>query len=227
MSRILSAFCALLLIITASQAATADKTRLNALVKEVQRVYGAMDAFQAAFTQTLSHQESNSFEVHDGELRFKKPLFVRWETARPQAELFLINSKEIWHYLPDEKLAWRYAPEFPQDSHMFIRVLTGQARLDQDFSVEEAGSEDGLLRLRLYPLEPSRQMVEVGLWIDPASYLIKKALILDFFGNSNEVAFTKLSARLKLDEKSFDFTPPRGVTVEDRRKGDMREQLFK
>jgi len=228
MSRVVPALCALLLITLASKAVfAADKSRLNTLMQEVQRAYKAMDTFQAAFSQTLTHKESNSFEVHDGELLFKKPLLVRWETARPLAELFLITDKEIWHYLPDEKLAYRYPPEVAQTSHKYMLVLTGQARLDQDFSVEEVGTEEGLLRLRLYPKVPTQAMVEAGIWIDPASYLIKKALSIDFFGNSNEVAFAKFNAKLKLDAKSFSFTPPKGVVVEDRRKGDTLEQMFK
>ena len=220
--------CVLIFIIALPQSAmAADKARLNAVVKEVQRVYGAMDAFQATCTQTLTHRESNSFEVRKGELLFKKPLLVRWETAKPHAELLVINRKEIWNYLPDEKLAYRYAPDIAQDSHALLHVVTGQARLDQDFFVEEAGKEDGLLRLRLYPREPTQQMVEAGIWVDPAAYLIKRAVIIDFFGNSNEMAFTSLASKQKLEEKSFDFTPPKGVAVEDRRKTGVREQLFK
>ena len=220
--------CILMFIIALPQAAfTADKSRLNAVVKEVQRVYGAMDVFQATFTQTLTHRESDSFEVRKGELLFKKPLLIRWETAKPHAELLLMNHREIWNYLPDEKLAYRYAPDLAQDSHALLRVVTGQARLDQDFIVEEAGKEDGLLRLRLYPREPTQQMVEAGIWVDPAAYLIKKAVIIDFFGNSNAVAFTGYTNKLKLEEKSFDFAPPKGVVVEDRRKSGVREQLFK
>jgi len=220
--------CVLMLILALPQAAlaAAKSSRLNAVLKEVQRVYGAMDAFQAPFTQQLTHKESNSFEIYEGELLFKKPLLVRWETARPQAELLLINSRDVWHYLPDEKLAYRYAPELAA-SHMLIRVVTGQARLDQDFSVEEVGKEDGLLRLRLYPLEPTQQMVEAGIWVDPASHLIKRAVVLDFFGNGNEVAFTRFNTGLKVEEKSFDFTPPKGVAVEDRRRGDRQDRSFR
>jgi outer membrane lipoprotein carrier protein len=155
--------------------------------------------------------------MRNGTLLFKKPLFIRWESVKPNAELLVINNREIWNYLPDEKLAYRYPPELPKNSRTIIRVVTGQVRLDQDFFVEEDGKEDGLLRLRLHPLEPTEQMVEAGIWVDPASYLIKKAIIIDFFGNSNEVTFTSLNAKLKLAENSFDFVPPKDVTVEDRR----------
>ena len=227
MSCITRAFCVLMLIVLPQAALAADNSRLNSVVKEVQRVYGAMDAFQATFTQKLTHRESDSFEIRDGALLFKKPLFVRWETTKPHAELLLINDREIWNYLPDEKVAYRYPPEFAQDSHTLIRVVTGQARLDQDFFVEEEGKENGLLRLRLYPKEPTQQMVEAGIWVDPAVYLIKKAVIIDFFGNTNEVTFSDLKTKQKLEEKSFAFTPPKGVAVEDRRKNAMGDQLFK
>jgi outer membrane lipoprotein carrier protein len=217
----------MLLILLPQAAFAAAGPRLNAVVKEIQRVYGAMDAFQANFTQKLTHRESNSFEMRDGALLFKKPLFVRWETTKPNAELLLINNREIWNYLPDEKLAYRYAPELAQDSRTLIRVVTGQARLDQDFFVEESGKENGLLHLKLYPLEPTQQMVEGGIWVDPAAYLIKKAIIIDFFGNSNEVTFTSFTTKLKLEDKNFDFAPPKGTAVEDRRKDGVREQIFK
>ena len=214
----------ILMLITLPQAAfAAANPGVNTVVREVQRVYGALDAFQASFTQKLTHRESDSFEMRNGTLQFKKPLFVRWETASPNAELLLINSKGIWNYLPDEKIVYRYAPELDQDSHTLIRVLTGQARLDRDFSVEEDGTEEGLLRLHLYPLNPTQQMVEAGIWVDPAAYLIKRAVIIDFFGNSNEVIFTTLNTKLKLDEKSFDFMPPKGVVVEDRGKNGSQD----
>ena len=227
MSRIAHMLCVLMLIALPQAAFAADKARLNAVIREVQRVYGAMDAFQADFTQKLTHRESDSFEMRDGTLLFKKPLFVRWETAKPHAELLVINSREIWNYLPDEKIAYRYGHEITKDSHALIKVVTGQARLDQDFSVEGDGKEDGLLRLRLYPLEPTQQMVEAGIWVDPAAYLIKRAMILDFFGNSNEIRFTTLTTKPKLDAKSFDFTPPKGVAVEDRSKQRIQQQGIK
>jgi outer membrane lipoprotein carrier protein len=210
--------CILICILAPQAAFAAAKSQLtNAIVKEVQRVYGAMDAFQATFTQKLSHRESGSFEMRNGTLLFKKPLFIRWESAKPNAELLVINNREIWNYLPDEKLVYRYPPELAKNSRTIIRVVTGQVRLDQDFFVEEDGKEDGLLRLRLHPLEPTEQMVEASIWVDPASYLIKKAIMIDFYGNSNEVAFTSLNTKLKLAENSFDFVLPKDATVEDRR----------
>lgn len=208
--------CVFILLVLPQAALGASRTPVNAAAKNLQRTYAGMESFQADFVQKLVHKESGSVETRNGTLLFKKPMLVRWETTAPHAELIIINSREVWNYLPDEALAYRYAPDSVQDSHALIRVLTGQARLDQDFYVEEEGTEKGLLRLRLSPLEPAHQMTEAAVWIDPANYIIQRAVIFDFYGNSNEVGFTTLRPNPKLDEKKFDFAPPHGAMVEDR-----------
>lgn len=186
-----------------------------AITGEMQKKYESMQSFTANFTQRLVHQESGAEETRKGTLAFQKPLRVRWETLPPHAELLVITDKDVWDYLPDEELAYQYAPEVVQDSRSIIQVITGQARLDKDFSVEAEPDENGMAVLRLYPKEPSPQLVEAVLWVDKASALIKKAQILDFYGNTNEVTLTSLTPDAPLSAETFRFAPPQGVTVEN------------
>ena len=102
-----------------------------------------------------------------------------------------------------------------QDSRSIIQVITGQARLDKDFSVEAEPDENGMAVLRLYPKEPSPQLVEAVLWVDKANALIKKVQILDFYGNTNEVTLTSLKPDAPLSAETFRFAPHQGVTVEN------------
>jgi outer membrane lipoprotein carrier protein len=53
-------------------------------------------------------------------------------------------------------------------------VITGQSRLDKDFTVEAEPDDNGLAVLRLYPKDPSPQLVEALLWVDKGTKLIKK-----------------------------------------------------
>lgn len=69
-------------------------------------------------------------------------------------------------YLPDEELAYQYSPEVVHDSRSIIQVITGQSRLDKDFTVEAEPDDNGLAVLRLYPKDPSPQLVEALLWVD-------------------------------------------------------------
>lgn len=197
------------------------------LINKIQSAYKQINAFEADFDQTLTHRESGSKEKRKGRIAFQKPLLIRWETAKPHEETLVVNSKEVWDYLPDEKLAYRYGPEVAQDSRSIIQVLTGQARLDKDFDVKRLGSENGLAKLQLFPRDPGPQMVEATVWVDPASGAIQRANVIDFYGNSNDVAFRSFKPQSGLDSGRFRFKPPKGTEVEDRVGEKVQErQLF-
>lgn len=188
------------------------------LVVDMQKVYEQMHGFTAEFTQELQHAESGSAEIRNGRLVFEKPLRIRWETLSPFPELLVVNEKEVWDYLPDEELAYRYAPEVVQDSRSILQVVTGQSRLDKDFQVKREADRKGLAVLRLFPKEPSTQMVEALLFVDPATKLLRRVEMLDFYGNANNIEFVSLSPNAKAPANSFVFAPPAGVTVEDLQK---------
>lgn len=195
----------------------AGAPRAAALSSSVQKAYSGISTMRAEFSQTLVHKESGSREQRGGVLMFKKPLLVRWETQTPAPELLLVGRDAIWNAFPDEEITYKYALALAEDSSSIIRVVTGQAKLDQDFDLEE-GKEGGLLTVRLYPKEPTQAMVEALLWIDPQTYLLKKLRIYDFFGNENEIVFSKQTIGAVIDDAAFSYAPPQGFLVEDRSK---------
>ena len=182
----------------------------------IQARYEKTGSFSADFEQTLTHKESGSVEKRQGKLLFKKPLLIRWQTAKPHEETLVVTGKEILNYLPDEEIAYRYPLTLVQDSRSIIQVITGQAALTKDFDVKSEGKEDGLAKLRLFPKEPAPQMVEAIIWVEPETGYIKRANILDFYGNSNEVRFTSFAPDVSIKASDFSFTPPKGIEVEDR-----------
>ncbi|MBQ9406310.1 MAG: outer membrane lipoprotein chaperone LolA [Desulfovibrio sp.] len=190
--------------------------------------YEVLRSFSATFEQTLTHKESGSRERRQGTLLFQKPLLIRWQTGKPHEETLVVTAKEIWDYLPDEEIAYRYPLDLVRDSRSIIQVVTGQAVLTKDFDVKEEGTSGGLLKLRLYPKEPAPQMVEAALWVEPSSGLIRGASIVDFYGNSNEIRFHRFQADVPLKSTEFTFKAPKGVEVEDRIGNKVQErELFK
>ena len=185
------------------------------VVTAIQQRYERLASYTADFEQTITHRESGSTERRQGRLLFKKPLLIHWQTNKPHEELLLVTSKEVWNYLPDEEIAWRYPLSVMQGSQGVIQVLTGQTALDRDFEVREEGREDGFRKLRLYPKEPSPQMVEALLWVDNNA-LIRRVSVLDFYGNGNDVRFTSFKADAPVRAADFTFQPPAGVDVENR-----------
>ncbi|MDR1855606.1 MAG: outer membrane lipoprotein chaperone LolA [Desulfovibrio sp.] len=188
------------------------------IAARMQRTYSETSTFTADFEQTLTHRESGAVEKRQGSLQFRKPMLVRWETVKPARELLTVTPKEVWNYLPDEEVAYRYPLSVVQDSRSIIQVLTGQAALTKDFDVKEKGSEAGTTTLLLYPKEPSTQLVEARLTIETSTGFIQRAVLADFYGNLNDVRFTRLVPNASLPASAFTFTPPKGVEVEDRSK---------
>ncbi|WP_374279487.1 outer membrane lipoprotein chaperone LolA [Desulfovibrio sp.] len=211
------------LVLMAATAAQASD-----IATTIQARYEKLRTFSATFEQTLTHKESGSVEKRQGNLLFQKPLLIRWQTDKPHEETLVVTNKEIWDYLADEEIAYRYPLELVRDSRTIIQVITGQAALTKDFDVKEAGTENGLAKLHLYPKEAAPQMVEALLWVEPATGYIRRASIIDFYGNSNDVRFTQFKPDTSLKASDFTFTAPKGVEVEDRidRKVQERE-LFK
>ena len=178
--------------------------------------YASLKSFQANFTQYLTHQESGQTEKREGELLFRRPFLVSWETKPPVAERLIITDKEIWDYIADENIAYRYPRELVEDSRSLIQVVTGQALLSKDFDVKDAGTEGKLRILQLYPKEPVPQLVEARLYVDPEKGYIQRAVITDFYGNANDVRFTSFIPDADIPSRAFRFTAPKGVEVEDR-----------
>ena len=216
------ALAAGLVLLVASAAQAAD------IAATIQARYEKLRTFSATFEQTLTHKESGSVEKRQGNLLFQKPLLIRWQTDKPHEETLVVTHKEIWDYLADEEIAYRYPLELVRDSRTIIQVITGQAALTKDFDVKEAGQENGLAKLHLYPKEPAPQMVEALLWVEPSTGYIRRGSIIDFYGNSNDVRFTQFKPDTSLKESDFTFTAPKGVEVEDRIDRKVQEkELFK
>ena len=209
------ALCLLLLLGTATVASA--QTDVAAVVAKMQAAYADMKSFRSAFSQTLLQRDSGVEQKRSGILVFQKPLRVRWETAAPHAELLMVTSKEIWNYLPDEELAYRYSRQMAEDSRSLIQVITGQSALDRDFDVEESldKADGGLIHLMLFPKEPTTALTEAQIWIDPATSLIRRAMIMDFYGNTNTVELKDLQKNASVPASAFTFTPPKGTEVED------------
>ena len=75
--------------------------------------------------------------------------------------------------------------------------------------------EDGLTKLRLIPKEPEPTLVLAYIWVDAKTSLLGRVLIVDFFGNGNQVSLSNLVLDKKPDAKIFEFTPPAGSQVKD------------
>ncbi|MBI5520439.1 MAG: outer membrane lipoprotein carrier protein LolA [Desulfovibrio sp.] len=189
----------------------------NKLTDAIQKRYDSLSSFQTDFQQELTNAASGSVEKRSGKIWFKQSL-VRWETLKPEKELLVVGQNAVWNYFEADKVAMKYRTNQVFNSKTMIRFLSGKANLKEDFKIEEQGTENGLTKLRLIPKEPEPTMVLAYIWVDPKTSLLGRVLIVDFFGNGNQVTLTNLQMDKRADAKLFEFTPPPGTQVKDNSK---------
>ncbi|WP_152512888.1 outer membrane lipoprotein chaperone LolA [Desulfovibrio sp. X2] len=203
--------CCLLL----AMAAPAGAASASAITADIQKQYESLKGFTADFKQMLKSAATGQVEEREGTISYKKPNLVRWETDTPEKELLLVGKKVVWNYVPSEKTASKSPLNAVFSSKTMIRFISGQANLDEDFVVEEQGTEAGLIKLALTPKKPEPNLVQAFLWVDPQSHMLRSVLIVDFYGNANKLGLDNIRINPGLSDSLFEFTPPKGVTVQD------------
>jgi outer membrane lipoprotein carrier protein len=190
----------------------------NKITDAIQKRYDSLSSFQSDFQQELTNAASGSVEKRSGRILFKQSL-VRWETQKPEKELLVVGQHAVWDYFEADKVAMKYRSSQVFNSKTMIRFLSGKANLKEDFKVEEQGTDaNGLLKLRLIPKEPEPTMVLAYIWVDTKTNMLGQVLIVDFYGNGNQVTLNNLVLDKRVDAKMFEFTPPSGVQVKDNTK---------
>lgn len=185
------------------------------LSAEIQKTYDSIKTFSADFTQILTNAASKEQDIRSGKIIFKQPSLLRWESVKPEPELLIVGESIVWDYFPEDELALKYRTKQLFNSKTMIKFISGQAKLEEDFVVENQGEDNGLIKLKLLPLEPETGMVLAFVWIEPERKMMSKVLVVDFYGNGNEVSMINIKIDPDVDDSMFQFTPPEGVNVED------------
>jgi len=216
------------LVLFATSPSWAGEVDAEAMPNLIQKKYENMDSFQADFVQELTNVASGEVDVRKGKIWFKQPSRVRWETSEPEKELLIVGPDFAWDYIEEDELAIKYSVESLLNSKTILRFISGQANLKEDFIVktEWEGAEavrekwgKGNVVLQLTPKEPEPGMVLAFIGVEPDTGLLRQVMIVDFYGNGNEVRLSGIELDVTLDESIFQFSPPEGVIVEDNSQG--------
>ena len=222
-------FFAVLLALTMPIASYADEAVLpEELPDLIQKRYETLKTFQADFIQELTNVASGEIENRKGRIWFKQPSQVRWETVEPDKELLVVGPEYAWDYIEDEQLALKYSVESLLDSKTILRFISGQANIKEDFIVksEWQGAAEvrsrwgkGFTVLQLVPKEAEPGMVLAFIGVEPDTGLLRQVMIVDFYGNGNELRLSNVKQDIDLTPDLFSFVPPEGIMVEDNTQG--------
>ena len=196
-------FALLLLVFLSTNSAAAALERFKAFAGETK-------AARADFQQTVRDRSGKTLQQAKGRFVFQRPGKFRWVYDKPLDQVIVGDGERVWIHDRDlnqvtvRKLS-RALGSTP------AALLAGSADVEKAFELSDAGARDGLEWLEAKPKEREAgfERVRMGFGADG----IQAMELVDHFGQTTLLRFTKLVRNPKVDAAEFRFTPPQGADV--------------
>jgi outer membrane lipoprotein carrier protein len=184
-------------------------------VAGLERRYAGVRALRAQFTQ--SYRAPGVEQVESGVVYMRRPALMRWEYRQPETKLFVADGRNAYLYVPEERQV-TVRPFGARDLHDTpLEILLGGGGIDRTFhaarEMEVKPRAEGTLLVRLTPRAPQPEYEFVVVEIDARTFDLVRLVIRDGTGGTSEFTFSGLAADVKLEERLFRFTIPKGVEV--------------
>lgn len=172
--------------------------------------FANIKSMQADFHQVLLDGKGKPVKEAEGTLVMQRPGKFRWDYVTPFKQLIVADGKKIWIY--DSEL--EQVTVKPLDATLGdtpALLLSGDRPLKGNFMITDLGTIDGQDWVELKPKvsDSSFERVRLGFGKEDIEVLE----LLDNFGQTTKLNFTKLRRNPDVDAGQFNFIPPKGVDV--------------
>ncbi|SDN69741.1 outer membrane lipoprotein carrier protein [Desulfonauticus submarinus] len=185
------------------------------ILDKMQAKYEQINSFQAEFYQTLTNAATKEQEVRKGIIYYQKPGLILWEVLSPDPEKLVVGEKFVWDYFPEENTVYKYRREQILTSKTMLKFISGKANVKEDFVPEFQGKQKDGLKFKLVPKKPEPSLVLAYVWIDKDSYLLNRVMLIDFFGNGNELSIVNTKINQEFNPNLFRFKVKKDMEVID------------
>jgi outer membrane lipoprotein carrier protein len=186
-------------------------------VQNLEAAFAKLRSLEADFEQEHSSAVIATPLRETGKLYFQKPDRMRWEYDEPEPQVFVYKEGRVWNYVPEDDQLIRYALPPEQQNAAVFALLTGRARLQDDYLVEPAEFPTDLrsaVQVKLVP-KVEGDFTHILLELDARSWLISRIVTLDTAGSRQEFVFRKLKVDPRLKSSTFEIKVPEGTEIID------------
>src|SRR5689334_19259995 len=116
------------------------------LVRRVETRYRSARTLQATFLERYI-ENGRVARVEAGAAYFRRPGMMRWEYQSPEKNLFLVDGKTAWFYVPGDHTVTRVPAKQSTDWRTPLALLAGEMKLSRicarvDLAAEEKPDKD-------------------------------------------------------------------------------------
>lgn len=209
---------------TAPSHSATDALSPELVLQSVQRAYARQGDFTAHFIQTYIDKLSGRQRRETGQLWVKADGRVRFAYQTPERKDFVFDGNEAFFYEPDNAQVTVFAHFADSPVAQAMQFLWGQGEMRRLFSASSCASVDSAAALcpkpspqehavRLTPRSPLPTVHHVGIIVDAASFRVRRSVVYDPLGNKTCYEFDRLTAGTPIEQKTFAFVVPDGVSV--------------
>lgn len=189
----------------------------QAVALNIEKAFASLRSLQADFEQSYFSASIATPLVEKGKLYLQKPDLMRWEYLEPERNIYLYKEGVSQAYFPEDNQLYRHALSPEEKDWAIFSLLTGRAKIADTYTVEptEFPSEaKSPVQIRLTP-KTEGELSYILLEADPKTWLLDKAVFLDWAGNKQEFRFSRLKLNPRFDARTFELDVPADCEVID------------
>jgi len=165
---------------------------------------------RADFAQAVIAKSGRKPQQSSGIVAISRPGKLRWEIQKPYPQLVVGDGEKVWIHDPElQQVTVRKAGQAIGGSP--AALLSGSNELEKNFTLKEAGESEGLAWVEATPKANDSGFERVRLGF--AGNDLKAMELLDSFGQTTLIRFSRVERNPALPASTFKFTPPAGADV--------------
>lgn len=187
---------------------------LDQAIDGIEARYRDVTSFEAEFTQLVKLAHLPRPRKKTGKVYYMAPGKMRWDYLAPERVYYVSDGNFLWSY----EVAAKQVTKLPvKDSELYdsLKFLFGKGDLRGSFDATLAGPDkDGNVGVRLVPKKGTQNYKSLTLWAKPDTFEIVGTELVNPVDGTSTITFSKVSYE-PLKPEGFDFTPPKGVAIQD------------
>ena len=185
--------------------------------RNIEKNLASLRSLQADFEQSYFSASLATPLLERGRLFLQKPDRMRWEYREPERNIYVYKEGVSLAYFPEDNQLFRHTLSPEEKDWAVFSLLTGRAGLIETYTIEAAEfptDKKASVQLKLIPREEG-ELSYILIETDPRTWLLEKAVFLDWAGNKQEFRFSGYKLNPRLDAGLFDFKAPPGCEIID------------
>lgn len=189
--------------LTAAASDDDARQRLQELLKDIHTL-------KAEFTQTVLDAELSPVQESQGMLWLNRPGKFRWDYEAPYEQTIVADGSNLWTYDPELEQATVKPMESTLASSP-AAVLTGDAPLNESFTVREIGQSGKLYWIELRPKVQDTDFERMRVALDNGQ--LDTMELRDNLGQTTRIRFENVERNTDIPDERFTFEVPEGADL--------------